>query len=109
MRMLKMLASLAMAGVLGVILLLGFLWLERRAELTLPAPSGTFAVGRQIFDWTDANAMDALAPKAGTRREVLVWIWYPAQRDASATVAEYWPAELKAAAPSAVRQTLLGS
>ena len=31
----------------------GALWLEHRTEITLPTPTGSFAVGRAIYDWTD--------------------------------------------------------
>jgi hypothetical protein len=37
-----------MSGVLGIAVLLGSLWLERRTEITLPTPTGSFAVGRGI-------------------------------------------------------------
>src|SRR5256885_14740540 len=68
---------LAMLGVLGIAALLGSLWLERRTEITLPTPTGPFAVGRAIYDWTDDTKLDTLAPVPGTKRELLVWIWYP--------------------------------
>lgn len=69
----KVFAALAMLGVLGVAALLGSLWVERRSEITLPVPTGPFAVGRTIYDWTDSAESDP-----GTKRELLVWIWYPA-------------------------------
>ena len=52
-RIFKGFAVLALLGVLGVGALLGSLWLERRTEITLPALTGSFAVGRAIYDWTD--------------------------------------------------------
>src|SRR5438067_4050521 len=42
------------------------LWLEHRATLTLPKPTGTFAVGRSVAEWAGAN------------RDLLIWMWYPA-------------------------------
>ena len=83
-RIFKVLAILAMFGVLGVGLLLGSLWLEHRTELTLPTPTGPFAVGRAIYDWVDDSTVDALAPVPGTKRELSVWIWYPADVGQSA-------------------------
>jgi dienelactone hydrolase len=77
-RVFKAFAVLAIFGVLGLAALLGSLWLEHRAEITLPTPTGTFAVGRTICDWSDDAALDTLAPVPGTKRELLVWIWYPA-------------------------------
>jgi len=59
------------------------------------APTGTFAVGRAIYDWTDDANVDALAPVAGTKRELLVWIWYPAAAGQSAATDEYLPAPFR--------------
>lgn len=83
-RIFKGFAVLAMLGVLGIAVLLGSLWLERRTEITLPTPTGSIAVGRGIYDWTDDKTLDTLAPVPGTKRELLVWIWYPAEAAQSA-------------------------
>src|SRR5438270_5803860 len=94
----KAFATLVMLGIVGVAVLWGFLWIEHRTDVTLPAPTGPFAVGRSIDDWSD-DMPDALAPVAGTKRELLVWIWYPArvaQRDATD---DYVPAQMRAATP----------
>jgi predicted dienelactone hydrolase len=91
----KGLAVLAVIGVLGVGALLGALWLEHRTELTLPTPAGSFAVGRAIFDWADDSHPDTLAPVPGTKRELLVWIWYPSAPGPSVAVNDYVPAELR--------------
>ncbi|GAC1435093.1 MAG: hypothetical protein NVSMB6_31980 [Burkholderiaceae bacterium] len=71
------LAGAAFVGVVGVALLLALLWREHNQSLELPIPTGPFAVGRAIYDWTDDSRLDMLAPVLGTRRELLVWIWYP--------------------------------
>src|SRR5205807_10392613 len=96
-RIFKGFAVLAMLGVLGIAALLGSLWLERRSELTLPTPTGPFAVGRAIYDWTDDARVDTLAPVPGTRRELLVWIWYPSAAGPSAAMDDYVPAWMRAA------------
>jgi hypothetical protein len=84
---------LAFLGVLGVAVLLGSLWLEHRTEITLPTPTGPFVVGRALYDWVDDTTVDALAPAPGTKRELLVWIWYPAAVGQSgAVVDDYMPA-----------------
>lgn len=80
----KAIALLAMLGVLGAGLLLGSLWLEHGTAITLPTPTGPFAVGRAIYAWTDDGTPDTLAPVAGSRRELVVWIWYPAEAAQSA-------------------------
>jgi len=93
-RIFKGFAVLAMLGVLGIAALLGSLWLERRTEITLPTPTGPFAVGRAINDWTDDTKLDTLAPVPGTKRELLVWMWYPSAAVRSVAVDEYLPAPM---------------
>jgi len=89
----------AMAGVLAIIVLLAALWLERRTELTLPAPTGPFTVGRITYDWTDPTTMDRLAPVSAARRELLVWMWYPSEsQEKSIAINDYIPAPMRTAA-----------
>jgi len=108
--MFKVFAALAIVGVLGIAVLLSSLWLERRTEVTLPEPTGTFAVGRAIYDWRDDATPDALAPHPGTRRELLVWIWYPSVAGQSVAADDYVPAQMRAAAARAHGPTtILGS
>src|SRR5882762_5709698 len=97
-RIFKVLAVLAMLSVLGAGVLLGSLWLEHRTETILPTPTGSFAVGRAIYDWTDDAKLDALAPVPGTKRELLVWIWYPSAAGQSVAMDDYVPAQIRAAA-----------
>jgi dienelactone hydrolase len=97
-RIFKGLIVLAMLGVLGVAALLGSLWLEHRTAVTLPTPTGTFAVGRALYDWADDETLDTLAPAPGTKRELLVWIWYPSAAGQSAAMHDYVPAQMRAAA-----------
>ena len=97
-RILKGFAVLAILGVLGFVALLGALWLEHRTEVTLPPPSGPFAVSRATYTWIDDVHADALAPLPGTKRELLVWIWYPAApRQPSQVVEDYLPAPWRTA------------
>lgn len=100
-RLFKGLAILASLGVLALGALFVALWLDHGNETTLPAPTGPFAVGRAIYDWTDDRtgdaARDTLAPVPGAKRELLVWIWYPsATTPPSATIGDYLPAPLRA-------------
>jgi pimeloyl-ACP methyl ester carboxylesterase len=94
-RLLKGFAALVALGALGIAALFGFLWLEHRSDVTLPTPTGPLAVGRAIHHWTDSVALDTLAPVAGTKRELLVWIWYPSAAGQSAAVDDYLPAQLR--------------
>jgi hypothetical protein len=96
-RIVKGLAVLAMLGVLGVAALLVSLWLEHRTEVTLPTPTGAFAVGHALCDWADGETLDTLAPRPGIKRELLVWIWYPAVAGPSAAIDDYLPTPLRTA------------
>src|SRR3984893_7520028 len=95
-RILKGFALLATLGVLGIATFLASLWVEHRIGVTLPTPTGSFAVGRAIYDWTDGANLDRLAPVPGTKRELLVWIWYPSAAGQSAMADDYVPAPLRA-------------
>ena len=95
-RILKILMILTVSGVLAIAALLMSLWLEHRSSVTLPAPTGPFAVGRAIYDWTDDAALDTLAPLPGAKRELLVWIWYPSAGQ-SAVTDDYLPAAIRTA------------
>jgi predicted dienelactone hydrolase len=96
-RVLKVFAALASCIVLALCVLLGSLWLEHSFWVELPKPTGPFAVGRNISDWVDSKTFDSLAPVAGTKRELLVWMWYPAATGQSAVVDDYSPEPLRTA------------
>lgn len=87
------LLSTVFAAAISILLL--SLWLDGKAEVTLPTPTGTFAVGRAVQDWTDPVSIDPLAPQPGTKRELLVWIWYPARSPSSANSHDYLPAQVR--------------
>jgi predicted dienelactone hydrolase len=90
-----MVRRLILAGGVAVALLIAALWAEHRTDVTLPAPTGPFAVGRTFFDWVDDRSIDTLAPRPGTRRELLVWMWYPAVRQPAGAFDAYIPAALR--------------
>ncbi len=85
-------AALIILSVLGVATLLGLLWGEHRSAITLPTPTGPFPVGRALYDWVDNSRIDSLAPVAGQKRELMVWIWYPATATQASKVVDYLPA-----------------
>lgn len=103
---LKSSLALAMLGMLAVATLVASLWLEHRINITLPTPTGPFVVGRMIYDWTDSETVDTLAPSPGTKRELLVWIWYPAAPGQSGATDDYLPASMRMAVESS-RGTLI--
>jgi hypothetical protein len=93
----KGLATLVLFGVLGLAVLLALLWREHKTEITLPAPTGQFAVGRTTYTWIDKAETDVLALSSGAKREVVAWIWYPSAAATSAAPAEYLPAAWRSA------------
>jgi hypothetical protein len=88
-RILKGLAALAIFVLVGLTILFAFLWREHNTEITLPNLTGQFAVGRATYAWVNNLETDELSPSPGTKREVAVWIWYPAVSPAAP--AEYLP------------------
>jgi predicted dienelactone hydrolase len=91
-RVIKIVAAVALFAVLGIAVLLGWMWLDHNRETTLPTTTGPFAVSRTTSVWSDAAQTDSLAPQPGTKRELFVWIWYPAAPpEPSQTVDDYLP------------------
>jgi predicted dienelactone hydrolase len=96
-RIFRVFVVLALSGVFGFALLVTVLWFERNTDITLPIPTGPFAVGRSSYVWADEE-QDTLAPYPGAKRELAVWIWYPSARSQSGTImADYLPASWRAA------------
>jgi dienelactone hydrolase len=94
-RLIKGLAALAGFVLVGLTMLFALLWREHKTEITLPAPTGQFAVGRTTNTWVNNLETDELSPFPGAKREVVVWIWYPAAAPTAAT--EYLPASWRLA------------
>ena len=80
-----------------IILVLLVLVLERNKKVTLPAPTGDFAVGRTTYEWTDTTRIDSLAPEPDTRRELFIWAWYPVTKTNDNSTSEYLPEEWRKA------------
>jgi hypothetical protein len=57
----------------------------------LPAPTGRHQVGRASFDWVDPARVELYSSNAADRRELVVWVWYPATADPGAERAAYLP------------------
>ncbi len=94
--LLKLAAMVAALLLVGLIGLTAYLYAGSRQIITLPPPSGPYAVGRTSFDWIDQSRMDSLAPRPGIKRELMVWIWYPAIKG-PARSAPYLPEPLLSA------------
>src|SRR6185295_7987167 len=103
-RMFKGVGLLILSGGLTLAGLVLWISVEHRTEVTLPAPSGPFLVGRVVYDWA-GDTTDPLAPAPGARRELLVWMWYPAENGGSGT-SDYFPAPLRGALEGTVPAVL---
>ena len=99
-------AFLALAGVACVAALLVALRVEHSLGTVLPPPSGPFPVGRAAYAWRDDTGVESPAPVPGTRRELLVWIWYPAVGAAPASASAYLPDRMRAAIQRARRNVI---
>lgn len=95
MRVLRWFGLLALAGVALVAAFLGILWLDHTRQTSLPIPGGVFGVGITNFVWTDAHD-DPLAPP-NTKRQFLVWMWYPTAPSSNPQFADYMPPALRKA------------
>src|SRR5690349_85862 len=69
--------------------------IEHRSATLFPRPSGPYAVGRTLYHWVDEAHADEFAPNPGTKRELVVWVWYPAA--APGPRAEYLPSQWREA------------
>lgn len=80
---------------ISVLLIIGLTFLllliERNKKVTLPAPTGKFAIGRTTFEWSDTSRLDSLAPEPGFKRELFIWVWYPASKTKTGSTSEYLP------------------
>lgn len=48
-----------------------------------PRPSGQFAVGTSVLQWTDSDRPETATPDPDDRRTVVVQLWYPARPSAA--------------------------
>ncbi|WP_344314686.1 hypothetical protein [Fodinicola feengrottensis] len=79
-RWVRVVTAVALTPVLLIASYVAAVTVARAQPSALPAPTGFFTVGRKLLDWTDGSRVDPLAPVPGTRRELSVWLWYPAAR-----------------------------
>jgi predicted dienelactone hydrolase len=84
-----------------VVLLSSVLWaqtgghsaddLRSDVERELPIPSGEYGIGRRALDLTDNPHPDSRSSISANHRELMVYIWYPAQQSSSKSYSEYFP------------------
>jgi hypothetical protein len=58
---------------------------------SLPEPTGPHSVGRVSYDWVDRARTEIYAANPEDRRELVVFVWYPAKPQASVELAAYMP------------------
>jgi predicted dienelactone hydrolase len=83
------------AGGLAVVLVLAVATIliggsiEHRFATPFPKLTGPYPVSRTMFHWVEEAHPDEFAPNPGTKRELVVWVWYPAAGPGPRT--EYLP------------------
>src|SRR3982074_1207792 len=71
----------------------------------LPAPSGPFGIGRVAYHWIDSARADDESRDPGAPRELMIYLWYPAQNSSQGASGVYFPGATQInAAPDARRQ-----
>jgi dienelactone hydrolase len=90
-RIMRLAGIAATVGVLVGLSLLLYIVIQRNRSVTLPTPTGHYAVGRVFYDWTDGSRQETLTSSTGHDRELTVWIWYPADPQPGAAPASYLP------------------
>jgi hypothetical protein len=58
----------------------------------VPEPTGPYPVGRVSYDWVDSARTEIYAANPEDRRELVVFVWYPAKPRLVAEFAPYLPA-----------------
>lgn len=90
-RLLKFTAALCVLGFLVLATVFLLLWHEHSTSLSLPQPTGHFAVGRASYTWVNQAVSEPLSPSGMDKETVVAWIWYPASPDAHSQRADYFP------------------
>ena len=75
--------------VVGLLLLL-ILYFSIYSQFELPASTGTYTVGRTVFQWVDSSRPEILTEDPNDPREVSAMIWYPAE-SGTGVIAGYFP------------------
>ncbi len=78
---------------LGLVLSLGraVLWAQSAEPNILSTPAGPFGIGRITYHWTDSSRAEFLLTDVKARRELMVDVWFPAQRANDRLGATYLP------------------
>ena len=87
-------AALFTALLLALLGAFGYLQFESQQAVTLPTPTGSYQVGRTIYQWTDHTRRDPFSPNGHSPVEISVWTWYPASVPRGSQRAAYMPSTL---------------
>lgn len=68
-----------------------FVLAQSRDKSELPRPTGAFGIGRTVFDWTDKSRQEIATSETGDFRELLVYLFYPAEKNSRGQMAVYFP------------------
>jgi hypothetical protein len=60
-------------------------------QTRLPKPTGEYGIGRCTLDWTDSTRLETQSGKPDRARELLVYLFYPIDRDTPGVRAAYFP------------------
>ena len=61
------------------------------APKQLPAPTGKYGISRMGYDWADKSRVEPTAKIAGDHREIMVYVWYPTDKNRKDGRADYLP------------------
>ena len=61
------------------------------AEITLATPTGPYGVDRTSLEWTDSARDESFTDDPADRRQLVIWVWYPAEPMPDAARAAYLP------------------
>ena len=57
----------------------------------LPGPSGKYAIGRIAYHWVDHSRIEQFSKVPGAKRELMVYVWYPADQSRDSKRSRYLP------------------
>ena len=103
----KAVAIVIVCVIAGLTTVLLYMRWEHDRTVELPIPTGSFEVGRTSVAWIDDAHVDELSP-SGEKRQVRVWIWYPAAAHAAAR-ADYLPPAWRRPATPSPSDTFMGA
>jgi predicted dienelactone hydrolase len=78
---------------LGLACLFVALWVYRRGDTVLPEPTGTFGVARTTLEWHNPSAAPQTFSPEAPSAELVVWIWYPTDKNPTAPTLDYLPSQ----------------